>query len=73
MVYMESLDTRGVTPVTNSGKAQSPTWAPGTTRRVVWLEPAAEGGGKTLWSGPRRRSPTELSTAAYGPPAWGSR
>jgi Tol biopolymer transport system component len=74
VVYLESVDTRGVTPITDSGRAQSPTWGPGDEPTVVWLEPATEGGGKTLWlKALSDESAIELNTAAYGPPAWGSR
>lgn len=74
VVYQESVDARGVSPITVSGRAQSPTWGPGDAPAVVWLEPATEGGGKTLWlKAFDDTSPIELNTAAYGPPAWGSR
>ena len=74
VLYQDSVDSRGVSPITDSGKAQSPTWGPGDEPAVVWLEPATEGDGLTLWGrSPTDTSPIELNTADYGPPAWGSR
>lgn len=74
VVYKKSLDARGVAPITSSGRAQSPTWAPRDEPAAVWLEPATEGDGKTLWVKTLSdTSPTERNTGAYGPPAWGSR
>jgi hypothetical protein len=73
-VYLDSVDSRGVSPVTVNGRAQSPTWGPGDEPAVVWLEPATEGAGKTLWGKELGdASPIELNTGAYGAPAWGSR
>lgn len=74
VVYLEDLDTRDVSKIEDSAGAQSPTWAPGDEPAVVWLEPAAAGAGRTLWLRVLSdASPVELSTAVYGPPAWGSR
>ncbi len=71
---METIDARGVTPVTTSGRAQSATWGPGSEPTMVWLEPATEGAGKTLLVGTLGDgSPTDLGTADFGSPAWGSR
>ena len=55
--------------------AQSPTWAPGDHPRSGLARAGRRGCGQdALAQGPRRRgSPTPLGTAAYGPPAWGSR
>jgi Caspase domain len=73
-VYLDSVDSRGVSPITVNGRAQSPTWGPGDDPGVVWLEPATEGAGKTLWGMELGdASPIELNTGGYGPPAWGSR
>ena len=74
VLYLEGVDSRGVTPVTSTGSAQSPTWGPGDEPAVVWLEPAAEGAGLTLWGKALGdSSATQLDTGAYGAPAWGSR
>ena len=71
---METIDARGVTPVTTSGRAQSAPWGPGSEPTVIWLEPAPERSGKTLLVGPfGDSSPTELGTGDFGSPAWGSR
>jgi hypothetical protein len=71
--YKTSLDARGVTRITTDGKADSPAWAPGDAREVIWVERSATGEA-TLWTKELGSgSPTELSTGAYGPPAWGSR
>lgn len=75
VVYQEDIDRRRVSSITVSGRALSPTWAPDDEPTVVWLEPAAEGDGKTLWleTLSDTADPIELDTGAYGPPAWGSR
>ncbi len=73
-VLMETIDARGVTPVTTSGRAQSATWGPSSEPTVLWLEPMTDGAGKTLLvKALGDSSPIELNTANYGSPAWGSR
>ena len=73
VVYLDNVDARGVSPITVSGRALSPTWGPGDEPAVVWLEPA-EGGGRTLWGKALGDAdPVELNTGDYSAPAWGSR
>jgi hypothetical protein len=73
-VYLENIDSRGVSPITDNGRAQSPTWGPGDEPAVVWLEPATDGAGGTLWVKELGDAPPiALSTGDYGPPAWGGR
>jgi hypothetical protein len=74
VVHLDSVDSPRITPITSTGRAQSPTWGPGDDPAVVWLEPAAEGSGLTLWGKALdESSATQLGTGVLGAPAWGSR
>ncbi|MGZ5403717.1 MAG: TolB family protein, partial [Nocardioides sp.] len=72
--YLENADQGGVSSITSSGEAESPTWGPGDEPTVAWLQPAGEGARKTLWTTTLDEEEAfEENTADYGPPAWGSR
>jgi hypothetical protein len=74
IVYMKSLDERGVNPIWSGTNIGSPTWVAGDQPAVVWMEPAQSGAGVTLWGmALGDKTPTKGETGAFGPPAWGSR